>query len=171
MQTYFDHEKLDVYRLELQFITWATALVARVKLHAVGVRLAEVSDQLDRASLSSLLNTAEGNGKRQRQGRAKFFDDARGSATECAACLDALVAKGACVNEEIAEGKALLVRIASMLSKLVARFDSEAMGYSSSVVREDEGSGEDSSSAFLSSSSKDEHENEDENEDDKTKLP
>jgi four helix bundle protein len=40
------------------------------------------------------LNTAEGNGKRQGQQRAKFFDDARGSAFECAACLDASVAKG-----------------------------------------------------------------------------
>lgn len=51
--------------------------------------------QLDRASLSILLNTTEGNGKRQKQGRAKFFDDARGSATECAVCLDALIAKKA----------------------------------------------------------------------------
>ena len=165
MQPYFDHEKLDVYRLELQFITWATALLARVKLHSAGARLAEVSDQLDRASLSALLNTAEGNGKRQRQGRAKFFDDARGSATESAACLDALVAKGACGNEEIAEGKILLVRIASMLSKLVARFDSDAMRNSSSVVREDEGRGGDSSSSSSSSKNDDEHKHEDENED------
>ena len=41
-----------------------------------------------------LLNTAEGNGRRQGRQRAKFFDDARGSAIECAACLDASVAKG-----------------------------------------------------------------------------
>jgi four helix bundle protein len=40
----------------------------------------EVCDQLDRASLSFLLNTAEGNGKRQGKQLAKFFDDARGSA-------------------------------------------------------------------------------------------
>ena len=141
MRTHFDHEKLDVYRLELQFITWATALLAKVKLRATSARLGEVSDQLDRAGLSALLNTAEGNGKRQRLGRAKFFDDARGSATECAACLDALVAKGVCTGEEIEEGKMMLVRIASMLSKLVARFDSEAMRYSS-VVREDENENE-----------------------------
>src|SRR5690242_2198671 len=88
----FDHEKLDVYQLELQFITWVTPLIEEEKERASG-KTSEVRDQLDRASLSALLNTAEGNGKRQRQGRAKFFDDARGSATECAACLDALVAK------------------------------------------------------------------------------
>jgi len=79
---------------------------------------------LDRASLSSLFNTAEGNGKRRRNIRAKFFDDARGSATECAACLDALVAKKACSEQRVEEGKALLVRIVSMLTKLVDRFDS-----------------------------------------------
>ena len=88
--------------------------------------LAEVCDQLDRASLSALLNTAEGNGKRQRQVRAKFFDDARGSATECAGCLDALVAKKAVAEERILDGKKILVRIVSMLCGLVDRFDSTA---------------------------------------------
>jgi four helix bundle protein len=89
----FDHEKLDVYQIELLFIAWAAALLIEVRNAALGFHR-EVCDQLDRASLSSLLNTAEGNGKRQGKQRAKFFDDARGSAVECAACLDALAAKG-----------------------------------------------------------------------------
>ena len=89
-------------------------------------KTSEVRDQLDRASLSALLNTAEGNGKRQRQGRAKFFDDARGSTTECAACLDALIAKGAAREERVAEGKKMLLRIVSMLCGLVERFASPA---------------------------------------------
>jgi four helix bundle protein len=41
-------------------------------------RRGELIDQLDRASMSVLFNTAEGNGKRQGRQRAKFFDDARG---------------------------------------------------------------------------------------------
>jgi four helix bundle protein len=98
MRSYFDHEKLDVYQLELSFISWVTPLLANVKQRPGNARTAEVIDQLDRASLSALLNTAEGNGRRQRQIRAKFFDDARGSVTECAACLDALVAKKICVG-------------------------------------------------------------------------
>jgi len=73
-----------------------------------------------------LLNIAEGNGKRQRQVRAKFFDDARGSATECAACLDAPVAKRACSSQRVADGKAMLARIVSMLTKLVQMYTSEA---------------------------------------------
>jgi len=82
--------------------------------------------------LSALLNTAEGNGKRQRQIRAKFFDDARGSATECAACLDALVVKGACNEARVVEGKETLVRIVSMLTKMVQMFSGEGQ------IREDE---------------------------------
>jgi four helix bundle protein len=126
MRTYFDHEKLEGYQLELGFIVWVTPLLTRVKQLGTNVRTAEVIDQLDRASLSALLNTAEGNGRRQRQTREKFFDDARGSAAECAACLDALVAKTLCSTEEISEGKALLVRIVSILTKLIARFESSS---------------------------------------------
>jgi four helix bundle protein len=76
-----------------------------------------------RESLSALLNTAEGNGRRQGRQRAKSFDDARGSAIECAACLDASVAKGFAVLERIQTGKEMLVRIVAMLTKLVERFD------------------------------------------------
>jgi four helix bundle protein len=138
VRTYFDHETLDVYQLELQFITWVTPLLANVKQQLTGVRIAEVLDQLDRASLSALLNTAEGNGRRQRRTRAKFFDDARGSASGCAACLDALVAKGICAGQEIDNAKRLLLRITSILTKLIQRFDlSVSSSFSSSIVREE----------------------------------
>src|SRR5580765_7853069 len=129
----FDHEKLDVYQIELVFIAWVAALLTEVRSAAPGFHR-EVCDQLDRASLSSLLNTAEGNGKRQGRQRAKFFDDARGSAVECAACLDALVAKGLARPGQIIEGKAMLVRIVGMLTKLVERFDGD-----SSRISEDSG--------------------------------
>jgi four helix bundle protein len=118
----FDHEKLDVYQLELRFIAWVTPLLEEAAASAKG-KTREVCDQLDRASLSALLNTAEGNGKRQRPLRAKFFDDARGSATECAGCLDALVAKRVAMPERIQEGKQLLLRIVSILCRLIERFD------------------------------------------------
>lgn len=120
----FDHEKLDVYQLELKFLTWTTQLLADLsRLSATQTR--ELREQLDRASLSALLNTAEGNGRPQGRQRARFFDDARGSAIECAACLDASIAKAFATLEEIQPGKEMLLRIVSMLSKLVERFDSE----------------------------------------------
>lgn len=117
----FDHEKLEVYQYELRFIGWVNDLLAEVG-ERQKTRLREVGDQLDRASLSSLLNTAEGNGRRGLKQRAKFFDDARGSATESAACLDALVAKRASTQARIEEGKEMLLSIVSMLTKLVERF-------------------------------------------------
>lgn len=118
----FDHENLDVYRLEFEFISWLTDLLAEIKI-APGVPIAEIANQIDRSSLSSLLNTAEGNSKRQLKVRAKFFDDARGSAAESAACLDGMVAKRLCESARVLEGKAVLLRIVQMLSKLVDRFD------------------------------------------------
>ncbi|MHB9025257.1 MAG: four helix bundle protein [Armatimonadota bacterium] len=130
-EPYFSHEKLQVYQVELNFISWVTLLLDEVETKA-STKSREVRDHLDRASLSSLFKTAEGNGKRQMRIRAKFFDDARGSATECAACLDALIAKGLCPVERIQEGKAMLNHIAAMLTKLVDRFSGE------SQVREEE---------------------------------
>jgi four helix bundle protein len=88
----FDHEKLYVYQLELKFLTWVTQFLADISRPSQ-TPTRELRDQLDRASLSALLNTAEGNGRRQGRQRAKSFDDARGSAIECAACLDASVPK------------------------------------------------------------------------------
>ena len=117
----FDHQKLDVYQLELKFIAWATPLIEEVKA-AAGSQMREICNHLDRASLSALFNTAEGNGKRQSKLRGRFFDDARGSTAECASCLDALVAKGVCTEERVDKGKALLHRIVSILTKLVMRF-------------------------------------------------
>ena len=117
----FDHEHLDVCQLELQFIAWVTTLIEEVRT-AAGSKVREVCNHLDRASLSALFYTAEGNGKRQSKLRGRFFDDARGSAAECAACLNALVAKDVCTGDRVDEGKALLFRIVSMLTKLVNRF-------------------------------------------------
>ena len=84
----FDHEKLEVYQLELQFIEGVTPLIDEV-IESAGSKVREVCNHLDRASLSALFNTAEGNGKRQSKLRGRFFDDARGSAAECSSCLDA----------------------------------------------------------------------------------
>ena len=123
----FDYERLEVYKLQLEFIGWVTQLLEEIEQQN-SRKTREVRGHLDEASVSVLLNIAEGNGKRQRQVRAKFFDDARGSATECAACLDALVAKTVCTSDRVQPGKAMLVRVVSMLTKLVARFDTDAPG-------------------------------------------
>ena len=87
MKYYFDHEKLDVYQASIEFVTWADGLLEKLP------KSLAVTNQLDRASTSISLNIAEGNGKFTDADRCRFFDIARGSALECAACLDVLAAK------------------------------------------------------------------------------
>ena len=98
-RTYFDHEKLIAYQRSVQFVAWSSPLLEKLP-----ARLA-VADQLDRASTSIPLNVAEGNAKYTVPDRCRYFDTARGSALECAACLDVLVAKGKCNFSEIEPGK------------------------------------------------------------------
>jgi len=120
----FDHERLKVYQEALRFVAWVGPILERLpgKLSA--------KDQLDRASTSVVLNLAEGNGKRSHPDRCRYFDTARGSAVECAACLDVLYAKELLSEVEIVEGKALLLEVVSMTAGLIARF--------SSAVREEQ---------------------------------
>ena len=118
----FDHEKLDVYCVELEFVAWLADFFDDISQSSAQHRR-ELLEQLDRASLSALLNTAEGNGKRQGRQRAKSFDDARGSAIGCTACLDAAVAKRLVSVERVRAGKEMLARVVAMLTRLVRRFD------------------------------------------------
>ena len=113
MKPQFDHEKLNVYQASLKFITWATDLLSKL-----GSRAA-VEDQLDRASTSVPRNYAEGNGKFAIRDRCRFLDFARGSALECAACLDVLVAKRLTDADAIISGKEQLFEIVSMLVGLI----------------------------------------------------
>jgi four helix bundle protein len=111
MNTSFDHEKLSVYQESIKFVVWSDAIVETLPKNLA------VHGQLDRAATSIALNIAEGNGKYTAADRCRFFDIARGSALECAACLDVLVAKKRLV--EAGPGKAILVRIVSMLVGLI----------------------------------------------------
>lgn len=111
MKTHFDHENLDVYKAAIGFVFWVDEL-----LESIPKSLA-VCNQLDRASTSIALNIAEGNGKYTSADRCRFFDIARGSALECAACLDVLVAKKRIKSAD--SGKAILVPIVSMLVGLI----------------------------------------------------
>ena len=117
-QSVFDHERLDVYRLAIDFVSWVGGLLDDGVL--VGAHLS-ATKHLDAASTSIALNIAEGNGKRSLPDRSRFLEISRGSALECAACLDVLIVRKRldCAGAE--QGKAMLVRIVSMLSKLMHR--------------------------------------------------
>ena len=112
-QPQFDHERLHVYQLSLKFAAFAIAQVGNLS-----GELRSIRDQLVRSSQSIPLNIAEGNEKRSPAERKRYFEIARGSAMESAASLDVLVAIGAATIEQIADGKAMLLRIVAMLSKM-----------------------------------------------------
>jgi four helix bundle protein len=116
MKSQFDHEKLRAYQESLRFIAWAGPIIENLpaKLSA--------RDQLERASTSIVLNIAEGNGKRSHLERCRFFDIARGSIVECAACLDVLTVRGKIDSAVAASGKEILIAIVSMVAGLIARF-------------------------------------------------
>ena len=54
MERPFDHEKLDVYQIELRFIAWLTDFFLEVS-QSRAAHWRELFEQLDRASLSALL--------------------------------------------------------------------------------------------------------------------
>ena len=115
LQCWFDHEKLEVYREAIAFVAWLSAILEET------MRVGDVKDQLDRASTSIPLNIAEGNGKYAPKDRCRFFDIAHGSALECAAGLDVLVAKGKVNPEHLRPGKERLQKIVRMLIGLIKR--------------------------------------------------
>ena len=105
----FHFQTLDVYKCAIAFLPLAYALAKQGD--------AEMAGQLRRAALSINLNIAEGTGRIGKDER-RFLIAARGSAFECAAALDALVAIGL-GDPRVVDGQALLVRIVSMLTKMI----------------------------------------------------
>src|SRR5919106_94608 len=81
----FHFQTLDVYKCAIEFLPIAYGLAKLLD--------SEMSSQLRRAALSINLNIAEGTGRFSRDER-RFMITARGSAFECAAVLDAMVAIG-----------------------------------------------------------------------------
>jgi four helix bundle protein len=128
MKTYFDHEKLDVYQESIAFCGWVGDLLNDITGKAAA------KDQLDRASTSLPLNIAEGNGKFSDADRSRFLEIARGSALECAACLDVLAVRKLIATEQLVPAKEQLARIVNMLMGMLKRFSGRA-----EFLREDEG--------------------------------
>ena len=117
----FDHERLDVSRLSIEYI--AASFDASEPLNG---RHRHARDQWLRAAQSIPLNIAEGNGKRSRKDRARFLDIARGSASRCAAIQDVvLVTQGINVQDDAAL-KSMLLRIVAMLTRMAMKFDGVA---------------------------------------------
>ncbi len=82
------------------------------------LKRAELSDQLDRASISSVLNLAEGAGRVGRD-QARHYAITRGSAFECLAVLDLLDLETPPLTSR--EARAVLLRLMAVLTALLRR--------------------------------------------------
>jgi four helix bundle protein len=120
-ETIFDHDRLDVYRLAVEY----TAESFRVAQGRSGLHR-HARDQWLRAAQSIPLNIAEGNGKRSPNDRARFLDIARGSALECAAIQDVLVASDGMDAASSLVMKRKLQRIVSMLTRMAMKVEGVA---------------------------------------------
>lgn len=118
-EPFFDHERLDVYRLAIEYVASSYRIAESLNGAERHAR-----DQWLRAAQSIPLNIAEGNGKQSLKDKNRFFEIARGSALECAAIHDILVSFEAIDRELNQIGKTNLKRIVSMLTRLIQRSNS-----------------------------------------------
>ena len=108
-----DHERLHVYSLALEFHALACSMLPRRGFAAL-------RDQLERASLSVALCIAEGAGRTSGPDTRRFYEMARGSATESAAVVDVLLVRRLIDAERHRAARNLALRIVQMLSRLCA---------------------------------------------------
>ena len=103
--------RFDAYRLAVDF--------RRIVVRWLPLRRSELSDQLDRASISVTLNIAEGSGRATPREQVRHYTIARGSAVECLACLDLIQLEvGA---PDVVEAQQVLARLLSVLTALIRR--------------------------------------------------
>ncbi len=81
----FDFEKLEVYQKAKTFNWEITSMLKSIKCIDSVVR-----NQLRRASLSIVLNIAEGTSRYSKADKRNFYVISRGSAFECVAVLDVM---------------------------------------------------------------------------------
>lgn len=103
--------RFDAYRLALAFRSHVVRWLP--------LRRAELSDQLDRASLSVALNIAEGAGRSSPRDQARHYAIARGSAFECLAVLDLLELET--TPPGAGQARTTLLRVIAVLTALVRR--------------------------------------------------
>ena len=112
----FDHEKMDVYKVAIEFLALADEIAEDLPRGR-----AYLVDQLRRACSSVALNIAEGAGEFSGDEKARFYRMAKRSATECAAVLDVCRRLRLADDTRLDSGRNLLLRIVSMLIPLIRR--------------------------------------------------
>jgi four helix bundle protein len=110
---HMNYRNLDVYQKSVRFLPLASKIADRLPTQYAGL-----ADQVRRASLSVVLNIAEGSGKTSVPDQRRFYAMARGSAMECGAIVDACVSLRLVDQTTAREAEDLLSGVVQMLSKM-----------------------------------------------------
>ena len=110
LEPLFHHERLEVYRMALDFMEW---FVSRQEAKGLSNRLFR---QIDEAGTSVVLNIAEGNGRYAELDHHRFLQIAQSAAVKGAVCLDLAVERAFLVKTEATAGKEMLRRISAMVA-------------------------------------------------------
>ncbi len=113
----FDFQKLQVYAKSKDFAKNVIILLGKNHFDKV------INDQLKRASISIVLNIAEGSSRFSNKDRRNFLIISRGSAFECVAIFELLFENGAISKEEFEKVFADLEEISKMLFSLIKKLD------------------------------------------------
>lgn len=112
MSVEIGHEKLHVYRRGLEYISWTHSVLSCIPKQMA------VIDHWERAAESMVVNIANGNSRRSRTDRNRYFNFAVGSALECAACLDICMCRNLITHGNLITGKTSLLPIVKMIMGL-----------------------------------------------------
>ncbi|GAA4469465.1 hypothetical protein GCM10023093_29000 [Nemorincola caseinilytica] len=115
----FDFENLEVYKKAKVF----NAIVCKTLLNANSLD-SVTKNQLRRASLSIVLNIAEGTSRFSKPDRKNFCVIARGSVFECVAIFDVLKDDNQLSDEEFGKFYALSEEISKMLFAMIRNLES-----------------------------------------------
>ena len=110
----FDHEKLEVYQLAVQYADTAEEIAQTLEPGHAHIR-----EQLRRASDSIVNNTAEGAGEFAAGEKARFYRMALRSGTESAAALHTCLGRRLADTDKVHEARTLLKRVVQMLTRLI----------------------------------------------------
>ena len=116
----FAHEKLDAYRLALQFVSWVHSLRPQLFGQSRDVRRG-----LDETCTTVPLNIAAGCCRCTAEDRQHFFADAHEAAMQCTARLDVLARLRALPDDFVHHGKQILARLAAGIEDLIDQIEDD----------------------------------------------
>ncbi|HSZ25079.1 MAG TPA: four helix bundle protein [Cytophagaceae bacterium] len=114
----FDFEKLEVYTKAKSFNFSISTLSKKSVLDSI------TRNQLRRASMSIVLNIAEGSGRRSKADKKNFMVIARGSVFECVAICDILLKEASLTESEYKSYYILCEELSKMLYAMILKLES-----------------------------------------------